>query len=87
MKWKICTAVLAPLWQTFISSFKIYHLSSIQGSEDFDSLDYDSDGSERSLESFEIQVISLFGNTFFSTLIPQSPCSLFLTFSLFFEVI
>ncbi|KAK3128950.1 hypothetical protein QOZ80_6BG0468780 [Eleusine coracana subsp. coracana] len=53
------SAVLAPLWQTFTSSFKIYHLSSIQGSEDFDSLDYDSDGSERSLESFQIQLFEL----------------------------
>ncbi|OEL20715.1 Importin-9 [Dichanthelium oligosanthes] len=45
--------------ETFVSSFKIYHLSSIQGSEDLDSVDYDSDGSERSLESFEIQLFEL----------------------------
>ncbi|KAL6631269.1 hypothetical protein ACP70R_028119 [Stipagrostis hirtigluma subsp. patula] len=53
------SAVLAPLWQTFVSSFKIYNISSIQGSEDLDSVDYDSDGSERSLESFEIQFFEL----------------------------
>nr|TKW06163.1 hypothetical protein SEVIR_7G224100v2 [Setaria viridis] len=53
------SAILPSLWQTFISSFKIYHLSSIQGSEDLDSVDYDSDGSERSLESFEIQLFEL----------------------------
>ncbi len=51
-------AVLAPLWQTFVSSFKVYQLSMIQASEDVDSVGYDSDGSERSLESFGIQVIS-----------------------------
>lgn len=55
---QFCTAVLAPLWQTFVSSFKVYHLSIIQASEDADNVGYDSDGSERSLESFEIQVIS-----------------------------
>ncbi|KAL6838613.1 hypothetical protein ACP4OV_031570 [Aristida adscensionis] len=53
------SAVLAPLWQTFVSSFKIYHTSSIQGQEDLDSVGYDSDGSERSLESFEIQLFEL----------------------------
>jgi hypothetical protein len=52
------TAILAPLWQTFVSSFKVYHLSTIQASEDVDSVGYDSDGSERSIESFGIQVIS-----------------------------
>ena len=57
IKCRICTAILPSLWQTFVSSFKIYHLSSIQGLEELDSINYDSDGSERSLESFEIQVI------------------------------
>ncbi|WVZ81580.1 hypothetical protein U9M48_028936 [Paspalum notatum var. saurae] len=45
--------------ETFISSFKTYQLSYIQGSEDSDSFGYDSDGSERSLESFEIQLFEL----------------------------
>ncbi|CAO2043457.1 unnamed protein product [Urochloa humidicola] len=53
------SAILPSLWQTFVSSFNIYHLSSIQGSADVDSVDYDSDGSERSLESFEIQLFEL----------------------------
>ncbi|RLM65862.1 importin-9 isoform X2 [Panicum miliaceum] len=56
---KMYTAILPSLWHTFVSSFKIYHLSSIQGSEELDSVDYDSDGSERSLESFEIQLFEL----------------------------
>ncbi|KAF0904147.1 hypothetical protein E2562_032418 [Oryza meyeriana var. granulata] len=53
------SAVLAPLWQTFVSSFKVYQLSMIQASEDVDSVGYDSDGSERSLESFGIQLFEL----------------------------
>ncbi|KAG2574267.1 hypothetical protein PVAP13_7KG315500 [Panicum virgatum] len=53
------SAILPSLWQTFVSSFKIYHLSSIQGLEELDSINYDSDGSERSLESFEIQLFEL----------------------------
>ncbi|KAG8075997.1 hypothetical protein GUJ93_ZPchr0006g45271 [Zizania palustris] len=52
-------AILAPLWQTFVSSFKVYQLSMIQASEDVDSVGYDSDGSERSLESFGIQLFEL----------------------------
>uniref|UniRef100_A0A0E0A822 Importin N-terminal domain-containing protein n=1 Tax=Oryza glumipatula TaxID=40148 RepID=A0A0E0A822_9ORYZ len=42
--------------ETFVSSFKVYQLSMIQASEDVDSVGYDSDGSERSLESFGIQL-------------------------------
>uniref|UniRef100_A0ACD6AEW2 Uncharacterized protein n=1 Tax=Avena sativa TaxID=4498 RepID=A0ACD6AEW2_AVESA len=53
------SAVLAPLWQTFVSSFKVYQLSTIQASEDVDSVGYDSDGSERSLETFGIQLFEL----------------------------
>uniref|UniRef100_A0A453RBS0 Importin N-terminal domain-containing protein n=1 Tax=Aegilops tauschii subsp. strangulata TaxID=200361 RepID=A0A453RBS0_AEGTS len=53
------SAVLGPLWQTFVSSFKVYHLSIIQASENADNVGYDSDGSERSLESFEIQLFEL----------------------------
>nr|CAB3488054.1 unnamed protein product [Digitaria exilis] len=59
LKLKFLATILPSLWQTFVSSFKIYHLSSIQGSEDLDSVDYDSDGSERSLESFAIQLFEL----------------------------
>ncbi|OQU76224.1 hypothetical protein SORBI_3010G114900 [Sorghum bicolor] len=53
------SAILPALWQTFVSSFKTYHLSYIQGADDLDSVSYDSDGSERSLESFEIQLFEL----------------------------
>uniref|UniRef100_M8AJJ7 Importin-9 n=1 Tax=Aegilops tauschii TaxID=37682 RepID=M8AJJ7_AEGTA len=45
--------------ETFVSSFKVYHLSIIQASENADNVGYDSDGSERSLESFEIQLFEL----------------------------
>ena len=53
--------IVAPLWQTFVSSLEIYQLSSIQGSEDSHSGRYDSDGVEQSLESFVIQVIVSLG--------------------------
>ncbi|KAM0908834.1 hypothetical protein ACQ4PT_015180 [Festuca glaucescens] len=46
-------------FETFVSSFKVYHLSTIQASEDVDSVGYDSDGSERSIESFGIQLFEL----------------------------
>uniref|UniRef100_A0A0E0E0H2 Importin-9 central HEAT repeats domain-containing protein n=1 Tax=Oryza meridionalis TaxID=40149 RepID=A0A0E0E0H2_9ORYZ len=53
--------------ETFVSSFKVYQLSMIQASENVDSVGYDSDGSERSLESFGIQLfelwISIVGNS------------------------
>ncbi|KAG1326960.1 importin-9 [Cocos nucifera] len=48
--------IVAPLWQTFVSSLEVYQLSSIQGSEDSHSGRYDSDGVEQSLESFVIQL-------------------------------
>ncbi|XP_066167624.1 uncharacterized protein [Oryza sativa Japonica Group] len=58
---------LKPKFLTFVSSFKVYQLSMIQASEDVDSVGYDSDGSERSLESFGIQLfelwISIVGNS------------------------
>ncbi|XP_019704252.1 uncharacterized protein [Elaeis guineensis] len=50
------SVIVAPLWQTFVSSLEIYQLSSIQGSEDSHSGRYDSDGVEQSLESFVIQL-------------------------------
>lgn len=61
----ICAAViLAPLWQTFISSLEIYKLSLIEGSEDQHAEMYNSDGGEKSLESFIIQVHDSFMNSF-----------------------
>lgn len=53
--------IVAPLWQTFVSSLEVYQLSSIEGSKDSHSGRYDSDGVEQSLESFVIQVIVSFG--------------------------
>ncbi|XP_057962818.1 uncharacterized protein LOC131154215 [Malania oleifera] len=48
--------IVGPLWQTFVSSLRVYKLSSVNGEEDpYDGL-YDSDGEEKSLESFVIQL-------------------------------
>lgn len=70
------SAILAPLWQTFVSSFKVYHLSTIQASDDVDSVGYDSDGSERSIESFGIQLFELWttivGNSLLAKVIAGS---------------
>ncbi|PWZ05620.1 Importin-9 [Zea mays] len=59
MQMEVLKSILPALWQTFVSSFKTYHLSYIQGAETLDSISYDSDGSEKSLESFEIQLFEL----------------------------
>ncbi|XP_078437872.1 ARM repeat superfamily protein isoform X1 [Wolffia australiana] len=45
-----------PLWGTFISCFKVYESSLIEGAEDPYVGLYDSDGKEKSLESFVIQL-------------------------------
>ncbi|XP_064954895.1 uncharacterized protein LOC135582900 isoform X1 [Musa acuminata AAA Group] len=50
------SVILAPLWQTFISSLKVYQLSAIEGKQDSHSGRYDSDGGEKSLDSFVIQL-------------------------------
>lgn len=47
---------MGPLWQTFVSSLEVYQRSSIGGAEDPYDGRYDSDGAEKSLESFVIQV-------------------------------
>ncbi|XP_039131884.1 importin-9-like, partial [Dioscorea cayenensis subsp. rotundata] len=51
--------IVAPLWQMVVSSLKVYQLAAIQGSEDPHSGTYDSDGAEKSLESFVIQLFEL----------------------------
>ncbi|XP_058775498.1 uncharacterized protein LOC131649758 isoform X2 [Vicia villosa] len=51
--------VLGPLWNTFVSSLRVYELASIEGTEDSYEGRYDSDGSEISLESFVIQLFEL----------------------------
>uniref|UniRef100_A0A7N0ULB8 Importin N-terminal domain-containing protein n=1 Tax=Kalanchoe fedtschenkoi TaxID=63787 RepID=A0A7N0ULB8_KALFE len=53
------TVVAGPLWQTFISSLNLYEKSAIDGNEDPLEGRYDSDGSEKSLESFVIQIFEL----------------------------
>ncbi|CAM9001163.1 unnamed protein product [Rhodiola kirilowii] len=51
--------IAGPLWQTVISSLKVYELSAIEGNEDPFEGRYDSDGAEKTLESFVIQVFEL----------------------------
>ncbi|KAL2542771.1 ARM repeat superfamily protein [Abeliophyllum distichum] len=48
--------IVGPLWQTFVSSLEVYERSSIEGAEDPYDGSYDSDGAEKSLESFVIQL-------------------------------
>lgn len=50
------SVIVGPLWHTFVSSLKVYERSSIEGVEDSFDGSYDSDGTEKSLESFVIQV-------------------------------
>ncbi|KAK7309960.1 hypothetical protein RJT34_07123 [Clitoria ternatea] len=51
--------VLGPLWNTFVSSLRLYEQASIEGAEDSYEGRYDSDGSEKSLDSFVIQLFEL----------------------------
>uniref|UniRef100_A0A453RBQ5 Importin N-terminal domain-containing protein n=1 Tax=Aegilops tauschii subsp. strangulata TaxID=200361 RepID=A0A453RBQ5_AEGTS len=51
--------VLSPNPDDWSMQMEVYHLSIIQASENADNVGYDSDGSERSLESFEIQLFEL----------------------------
>ncbi|KAL4375412.1 hypothetical protein AHAS_Ahas05G0279200 [Arachis hypogaea] len=51
--------VLGPLWNTFISTLRVYEQASIEGAEDSYDGRYDSDGSEKSLDSFVIQLFEL----------------------------
>ncbi|OMO72275.1 hypothetical protein COLO4_27721 [Corchorus olitorius] len=48
--------IVGPLWQTFVSSLRVYIRSAIEGTEDPYEGRYDSDGAEISLESFVIQL-------------------------------
>ncbi|KAM2330241.1 hypothetical protein ACFX1X_021099 [Malus domestica] len=48
--------IVGPLWQTFMSSLGVYVRSSIEGTEDPYDDRYDSDGAEKSLDSFVIQL-------------------------------
>ncbi|XVF43372.1 hypothetical protein PTKIN_Ptkin02bG0035000 [Pterospermum kingtungense] len=49
-------AILGPLWQTFVSSLRVYTRSAVEGTEDSYEGSYDSDGAEKSLDSFVIQL-------------------------------
>lgn len=53
------SVIVGPLWKTFESSLRVYVRSSIEGTEDSYEGRYDSDGAEKSLDSFVIQVIIL----------------------------
>ncbi|XVE74462.1 hypothetical protein DITRI_Ditri12bG0018900 [Diplodiscus trichospermus] len=48
--------IVGPLWQTFVSSLRVYTRSTIEGLEDPYEGSYDSDGAEKSLDSFVIQL-------------------------------
>ncbi|KAH1261303.1 Importin-9 [Glycine max] len=48
--------ILGPLWSTFVSSLSVYEKASIEGTEDSHEGRYDSDGSEKNLDSFVIQL-------------------------------
>lgn len=49
--------ILSSLWQTFVSALDVYQISSINRTEDSSSGRFDSDGNERSLDAFIIQVL------------------------------
>ncbi|XWS69546.1 hypothetical protein CRYUN_Cryun04dG0187900 [Craigia yunnanensis] len=48
--------IVGPLWQTFVSSLRVYTRSAIEGTEDPYKGSYDSDGAEKSLDSFVVQL-------------------------------
>ncbi|KFK44558.1 hypothetical protein AALP_AA1G272600 [Arabis alpina] len=49
-------AIMRPLWHTFESSLQVYLRSSVEGAEDSYDGRYDSDGEEKSLDTFIIQL-------------------------------
>lgn len=51
---------MRPLWHTFESSLQVYLRSSVEGAEDSYDGRYDSDGEEKSLDTFVIQVTRYF---------------------------
>lgn len=56
LKNTVIAAIMRPLWYTFESSLQVYLRSSIEGAEDSYDGRYDSDGEEKSLDTFVIQV-------------------------------
>ncbi|PKU87531.1 hypothetical protein MA16_Dca018062 [Dendrobium catenatum] len=59
--------ILSSLWQTFVSALDVYQISSIHRTEDSGSGRFDSDGNERSLDAFIIQLfetlLTIVGNS------------------------
>ncbi|XP_043701110.1 importin-9 isoform X2 [Telopea speciosissima] len=70
------SVIVTPLWQTFISSLKVYEASSVQGTDDPYLGGYDSDGAEKGLESFVIQLfeflLTIVGNFKLVTVIARN---------------
>ncbi|KAK9676119.1 hypothetical protein RND81_11G055700 [Saponaria officinalis] len=50
-------AIVGPLWQTFVTSLRIYEQAVVEGAVDTFVGTFDSDGEEKSLESFSIQLL------------------------------
>lgn len=68
--------IMGPLWQTFVSALEVYLQSSTEGQEDPYQGRYDSDGAEKSLDSFIIQVNCLsMCNCFWIIVLAQHLCS------------
>ncbi|KAI0504408.1 hypothetical protein KFK09_015360 [Dendrobium nobile] len=61
------SVILSSLWQTFVSALDVYQISSIHRTEDSGSGRFDSDGNERSLDAFIIQLfetlLTIVGNS------------------------
>ncbi|GAB2297097.1 hypothetical protein Dimus_031196 [Dionaea muscipula] len=68
--------ILAPFWQTIVSSLNVYEKSSVGGMEDSFEGRYDSDGAERSLETFVIQLLefllTIVGSATFSEVVANN---------------
>ncbi|KAK4765273.1 hypothetical protein SAY86_026363 [Trapa natans] len=50
------TVIMGPVWQTFVSSLRVYIRSSVEGVEDPYEERYDSDGADMGIDSFVIQM-------------------------------
>ncbi|XP_020264447.1 importin-9 isoform X2 [Asparagus officinalis] len=70
------SVIMAPLWHTFVSTLEVYQLSSIQGCEDAYLGRFDSDGGEKSLDTFVIQLfeflLTIVGNSRMAKVIGSS---------------
>ncbi|PKA67290.1 hypothetical protein AXF42_Ash004783 [Apostasia shenzhenica] len=70
------SVVLTPLWKTFVTSLDAYQISSVRGIEDSHSGRFDSDGNERSLDTFVMQMfetlLTVIGNSRLQKVIRES---------------